>query len=388
MRNQRATETKPTNGTKPTYVSSRTLPFDTATNPIVRLQQTIGNRGVQVLLRSPMIQQKLTIRQAGDIYEQEADRAADQVMRMPNPAIQRSCSACAAGGSTCAKCDPEKEPLLQRKTEPVSDSSVSVPDDFLRDLGPGEPLDSHSRTFFEPRFGHDFGDVRVHSDTRAAESALAVNALAYTSGYNIVFGAGQYRPETSVGWSLLAHELTHIVQQSRAATVPSRIESTTDRVRTIQRKLRVDDPQTQAKTPMESPYIIFQDALARICDRIVIYSADDLVMEKWPLQRPRAIEGFVRRAMDSSRVYRLRLGATDLGGRQVRGASWERKGDDVVLTFNPAHLGEFTWTVDELLAQEIVSAVAANDPEEIPSRGTEQVGTMEELMAISSVDYM
>jgi outer membrane protein OmpA-like peptidoglycan-associated protein len=78
-------------------------------------------------------------------------------------------------------------------------------------------LDTATRSLFESRFGHDFSGVRVHTDARAAESARAVGALAYTVGRNIAFGAGQYAPASSVGRALLAHELTHVVQQAGAA---------------------------------------------------------------------------------------------------------------------------------------------------------------------------
>jgi hypothetical protein len=84
--------------------------------------------------------------------------------------------------------------------------------DVLR--SPGQALDVHARAFFEPRFGYDFSQVRVHSDPSAAESARAVNAHAYTVGRDIVFDAGQYAPHSAVGRNLLAHELTHVVQQS------------------------------------------------------------------------------------------------------------------------------------------------------------------------------
>ncbi|MCW5621881.1 MAG: DUF4157 domain-containing protein [Burkholderiales bacterium] len=78
----------------------------------------------------------------------------------------------------------------------------------------GLPLDEHSRTFFEPRFGHDFGKVRVHTDARAADSADTLLADAYTAGDHIVFGAGQYAPASSKGRALLAHELAHVAQQA------------------------------------------------------------------------------------------------------------------------------------------------------------------------------
>ncbi len=83
--------------------------------------------------------------------------------------------------------------------------------------GGGEPLSQSDRAFFEPRFGYDFSHVRVHGDVRAAESARAVNALAYTVGQDVVFGPGWYAPGTNEGSHLLAHELTHVVQQSGGA---------------------------------------------------------------------------------------------------------------------------------------------------------------------------
>ncbi|MEK6337411.1 MAG: DUF4157 domain-containing protein [Acidobacteriota bacterium] len=88
--------------------------------------------------------------------------------------------------------------------------------DVLR--SPGQPLDASMRAFMEPRLGHDFSQVRVHTDTRAAESAGAVNALAYTVGRDVVFGAGQFAPSTIDGQRRLAHELTHVVQQRGASS--------------------------------------------------------------------------------------------------------------------------------------------------------------------------
>jgi hypothetical protein len=79
---------------------------------------------------------------------------------------------------------------------------------------PGQPLDRQARALLEPRFGVDFSRVRVHADATAAESARRVNALAYTVGHDIVFGAGRYAPSTAGGRWLLAHELAHVVQQS------------------------------------------------------------------------------------------------------------------------------------------------------------------------------
>ncbi|HEX4696962.1 MAG TPA: DUF4157 domain-containing protein [Candidatus Udaeobacter sp.] len=87
---------------------------------------------------------------------------------------------------------------------------------------PGQPLDSTTRAFIEPRFGYDFSKVRVHTDTKAAESARAVNALAYTVGRDVVFETGRYSPTSEPGQRLLAHELAHVVQQRQGASTIGR----------------------------------------------------------------------------------------------------------------------------------------------------------------------
>ncbi len=108
--------------------------------------------------------------------------------------------------------------LLQRTPGPAGECEecrnkwLGIVQEVLR--SPGQPLDVKTRAFMEPRFGHDFSQVRVHDDSLAAGSARAVNALAYTVGRDIVFGAGQYYPAAIQSQRLIAHELTHVVQQS------------------------------------------------------------------------------------------------------------------------------------------------------------------------------
>ncbi|MEW6732881.1 MAG: DUF4157 domain-containing protein [Acidobacteriota bacterium] len=125
---------------------------------------------------------------------------------------------CACGGSTdlsgeCQDCQKNKL-KLQRKTA-NSTNSFSLPPIVNDVLGSsGQSLDTATRTFMETRFGHDFSQVRVHADAKAAESAKAVSALAYTVGKDLVFAADKYSPETTEGRKLLAHELTHVVQQN------------------------------------------------------------------------------------------------------------------------------------------------------------------------------
>ena len=118
-------------------------------------------------------------------------------------------------------CDCGNQRSLQRSTQESEfgrnrGGAPPIVHDVLR--SPGRSLDAATRSFMEPRFGHDFSGVQVHTDARAAESARAVNAAAYTVGPHVVFGHGRYAPHTSAGQRLLAHELTHTIQQGGNAS--------------------------------------------------------------------------------------------------------------------------------------------------------------------------
>jgi hypothetical protein len=128
----------------------------------------------------------------------------------PFGTLQRKC-ACGGSGSSGGECEGCKEKLQRRAAGNGPETAPPIVHDVLR--SPGQPLDAAARAFFEPRFGHDFSKVRLHTDSEAAESARSVNALAYTVGRDVVFGAAQYAPGTATGNALLAHELTHVVQQ-------------------------------------------------------------------------------------------------------------------------------------------------------------------------------
>jgi len=155
-----------------------------------------------------------------------------QAMRSPTTAnaelpasrgvLQRKC-ACGnhtAAGGECEEC-ARKKPSLQRKS--ANENAVAEVPQIVHEVlrSSGQPLDAATRAFFEPRLGHDFSRVRVHTDTRAAESAQAVGAIAYTVGREVVFGPGSFQPNTLVGRQLLAHELTHVLQQHSVADAPT-----------------------------------------------------------------------------------------------------------------------------------------------------------------------
>ena len=206
--------------------------------PARLLRQLRGSLGNQAFGR--VIQAKLQISQPGDEYEQEADRVADQVMRMPDPAtpavvrpegppqisrLQRKCAQCEEEQIQRQPMDEEmrEEEALPFQAKEVAGQTPQVTPavkaqvDELR--GGGQPLPESARAFFEPRFGRDFSLVRIHTDGQAAESTRAVNALAYTVGNHVVFGAGKYSPSGDDGRRLLAHELAHVTQAGAATTI-------------------------------------------------------------------------------------------------------------------------------------------------------------------------
>lgn len=177
---------------------------------------------------APVPQTKLTVGKPGDQYEQEADRVADQVMRMPLENIQRQpmeeeeemlMPKAKEGASVpMLQCQPmeEEEEMLQPKSNARGINPVSHR--LSRDIAglrkQGSPFFSSERNFFEQRFGHDFSDVRIHTGQKAADLANDLNARAFTIGNDVVFGSGEFTPTSQDGRTLIAHELTHVIQQS------------------------------------------------------------------------------------------------------------------------------------------------------------------------------
>jgi len=240
-------KTQPTASAKASSVSRAHVGQGHDPNSILYLQRTIGNQAVNRLLqanateleggrantttphfghefsRIPItppkagaIQTKLAINKPGDEYEQEADSVAEQVMHRPELRLQPDRSR----GGSCPNCQtgqahPPYERLQTQRVQVSNIGHFAVPHVMHEVLqSPGQPLNPNTRAFMEPRFGHDFGRVRIHADARAGDSAAAFQARAYTFGSQIVFGRDQYEPGTSEGQRLLAHELTHVVQQT------------------------------------------------------------------------------------------------------------------------------------------------------------------------------
>ncbi len=193
---------------------------------ILQLQRKTGNQSVQLI---PMASTP------ADPYEQEADRVAEHVMRMPDTTVQKQAET-SPPFQTKTIADTvtplvRRQPEAKEEKETVRDSVVAqqgnsgITEDIRLLSGKGEPLSLSERTFFEPRFGRDFSDVRLHTGIQAARVSKSIEAQAFTFGRNIAFSAGHYSPGTSTGRRLLAHELTHIVQQRRFPTIQRKIKT-------------------------------------------------------------------------------------------------------------------------------------------------------------------
>ncbi len=145
---------------------------------------------------------RLLVNAPGDEHEQEAARVAAQVM-----------------GATDGPSQTSPAPTAMQTN---SGASVAPPIVHEALAGKGQPLDGSARSFMESRLGHDFSQIRIHTNAKAQESAHALDALAYTRGNHIAFGAGQYQPQTERGRHLIAHELRHTIQQRAAAPLIQR----------------------------------------------------------------------------------------------------------------------------------------------------------------------
>jgi hypothetical protein len=202
------------------------------------------------------LQSKLTVSQPEDSFEQEADQVAEEVMQMPvsgelevnakdsaPPSISRWSDHSGVRREKANQEQEESPESMENQEEQISESDLlslkgrsnknrtptaQVAEQIRSIHGGGKPLEPELRNFFEPRFQRDFGNVRIHTDARAAETTHALNAKAYTLGADIAISPAEYRPETIAGRKLLAHELTHVVQQTnqvqtimRACNCPS-----------------------------------------------------------------------------------------------------------------------------------------------------------------------
>jgi hypothetical protein len=276
-----------------------------SSNPIVHLQKSIGNHAVQKLMHANpdfdleiAIQPKLKISHSEDAYEQEADKVAEEVMKMSSSSSGSNTKLLSPTSSNevvdrkkCSECEMKEEEVEEEKVnisrKPLSNSSdLEASDEISNQISniragadSGLVPDSFTKEFMESRFGHDFSKVRIHTGEMASSSANAVNAVAYTVGNDIIFGEGQYRPHTLEGRKLLAHELTHVVQQSsNNNTASTSAGLITSKLSSAERISRQKETKSTSAEELEKQ---FQQARLKsdwtdAVDRLAVFSITDI----------------------------------------------------------------------------------------------------------------
>ena len=181
----------------------------------------------------PLLQAKLTVDEPGDMYEQEADAMADRIMRMSSNEVVKPATGLIGKSlqRKCAHCEEEEEKRkkpVMRKAE-TGHSGITVSSSFAASLnaskGSGSPLPHGTRSFMENAFSADFSRVKIHTNGQASEMNKEIHARAFTYGNDIYFNEGQYFPNSDSGKSLLAHELTHTVQQKSGKLIQRYFEA-------------------------------------------------------------------------------------------------------------------------------------------------------------------
>jgi outer membrane protein OmpA-like peptidoglycan-associated protein len=246
----------------------------------VRTGLLAGSRGKQLVSQPPLVQAKLTINPPNDQYEQEADRVADEVMRMPEPQVPRQAEEEEEDLIQTEPIADQITPLVQRQVEPEEEEELiqtKTVGDVTPEVTPatssgiqslqggGQPLSRSERGFFELRFGTDFSNVRVHNNTRAASIVQSVNARAFTLGHNVVFGAGEYSSDTLSSRQLLAHELTHVVQQNGGPTLFSR-DKNSENIIPNSKELSIVSPEFPAHVVQQTGHDTAHNVVQRACD--------------------------------------------------------------------------------------------------------------------------
>jgi len=234
----------------------------------------------------PIIQPKLTLGKPNDKYEQEAERVAEQVMRMPEPNVQQQKETEEEEEETlqakpfASQVTPlvqrdmalEEEEILQTKRSSDSETAMtSSVNTKIQNLGKdgGQPIPRSVRAFMEHRFGWDFAEIRIHANKKSTDSANQLQAQAFTIGNNIFFKQNEFDPTTSHGKELLAHELTHTIQQQKQSNSSHSIN--------LQRKISVD-PKDKLFYYGTDEYIIHE---ATALPGLKINSIERLLREKY-----------------------------------------------------------------------------------------------------------
>ncbi|WP_299336092.1 DUF4157 domain-containing protein [uncultured Psychroserpens sp.] len=218
-----------------------------------RTNATTNLKKVPAFISASVIQKKLIIGSQNDAYEKEADQVADQVVNTSyldntksskSTLVQRKCSACDEEQVQKKALHKKVSPLINKKqtsSENEVMTSDSVNSKISSTRGLGSTMDNDTKSFMENRFGRDFSDVRLHTDTNAKQLSQELNAQAFTVGNDIYFNEGKYNPESNSGKHLLAHELTHTIQQESGL----KIQKKDDLCKTYNESQKISQIETQ-----------------------------------------------------------------------------------------------------------------------------------------------
>ncbi|MDL1963337.1 MAG: DUF4157 domain-containing protein [Deltaproteobacteria bacterium] len=236
-------------------------------HPYLQAQDIVGNHGILGRYVSNAIQTKLNVSSPNDKYEQEADRVAEQVI-------------CTSETAMHPHAEQEGQEVILRTNAgfgQISEVRTKLEARINNSRSSGQPLPASTRTFFEPRFGHDFSRVRVHTDSNSAEAAGTMNALAFTVGRDITFGSGEYAPGTVEGRRLLAHELTHVIQTNNVTNTDSYNKNLV-----IHRKENDNNDSEKAGNKEESPIPGAVKEAAKEFANDIIISMGETIIAKHP----------------------------------------------------------------------------------------------------------
>jgi Domain of unknown function (DUF4157)/Annexin len=197
-------------------ISPQIQAADAAANTIKPAAEPLKLDNDKASLQGISIQRKLSIGAADDPLEREADAMADKVMRKPETAlVQRKCNHCEEEQVQMKPLAPSITQFIQTKSENGGTASDRVINQINATRGSGSPMEGPTQSFMKSRFGTDFSGVKIHTGTNAVQMSRELNAQAFTVGNDIYFNSGKYNPSSDSGRHLLAHELTHTMQQGR-----------------------------------------------------------------------------------------------------------------------------------------------------------------------------
>ncbi|RYZ03507.1 MAG: DUF4157 domain-containing protein [Myxococcales bacterium] len=321
----------------------------------------------------PPLQRKMSVSNPSDPLELEADMVAENVMRAVAPTpLALAAMTPSALQRKCEDCDSEEDVEIHAKrtlvdgTSSVLPASLHVEAAVRSAVAGGRPLPDSARSFLEPRFGHDFSRVRIHTDERADAAARTVHARAFTRGHDIVFAAGEYAPHSSSGLRLLAHELAHVLQQQGGRRNALSTASAAESVRRnpeplvpgrtqqfdLQRQHAASEPRPAARQPIRvrwrgtlrgslfsfiRPYAASAEDAARVTN-LVLESAIQFVVrgrsvsrEEW--ERTRTSSFYLDTALAELLSRQLGLAPAALQAQAPNGTTSD---EESVLTHGPA----------------------------------------------------